>query len=102
MTYDNIRRQYAANATQLEGLAAKAEQTGRTVNGQTADFWREKARIYRTLSTADDALIAEHLRSAQQSVSERLTQLRQPETGVPSYAVRSQLREATLKVGRES
>jgi hypothetical protein len=101
MTYDNIRRQYAANAKQLAGLADRAERLGRKVNGMPADFWREKARIYQSISTADDATIAAHLKAAQQSVTDRLAELRNA-PDVPTYATRKTLREKTLAVGRAS
>lgn len=61
---DNIRNLYAKNAVGLRAMLTKAEQTGRKVNGFTADFLREKVAIYTALSAASDMELRAHFAKA--------------------------------------
>ena len=58
-----IRAQYAKNAAGLRKMLAKAEATGRKVNGFTAEVLRDRVATYERLSNATDAELAAHLSS---------------------------------------
>jgi hypothetical protein len=59
-TPDQLRAGYARNAKGLRAMLAKAERTGRKVNGYTAEYLRAKVTEYDALSTAsDDVIIAQ-------------------------------------------
>jgi hypothetical protein len=58
---DNIRRQYAKNAIGLQKLHAKAVQSGKKVNGYTAEQLRVLVADYEHLSVSSDAELAAHL-----------------------------------------
>lgn len=49
---ERIRMQYAENAKQLRGLQAKAERTGKKVNGATAEQWNKMASRFEKLASA--------------------------------------------------
>lgn len=84
-TPDQLRAGYARNANSLRGMLAKAEKTGRKVNGFTADYLRDRVNEYKRLSRATDDEIRAHIARP-----------------VPPYADRQALRDATLEVGRAS
>ena len=84
-TPDQIRAGYARNAISLGVMLAKAERTGRKVNGFTAVYLRDRVAEYERLSRASDDEIRAHVNRP-----------------VPPYAERQALRDATLAVGRES
>lgn len=82
-TPDQLRAGYARNAVGLRTLLAKAERTGRKVNGFTADYLHAKVTEYEALSHASDEQIRAHI-----------------DRPVPPYVERQALRDATLEVGR--
>jgi hypothetical protein len=82
-TPDQLRAGFARNAKGLAGLLAKAERTGRKVNGFTADYLREKVAEYEALSRASDEDVRVHV-----------------DRPVPPYRDRQALRDATLAIGR--
>jgi hypothetical protein len=82
-TPDQLRAGYARNANGLRGMLAKAERTGRKVNGFTAEYLRDRVAEYLRLSTATDDEIRAHINRP-----------------LPPYAQRQALRDATLAVGR--
>ena len=52
-TPEQVRKQYAKNALQLEGMAAQAEKApGKMFRGYPAEYWRQKAAEYRQKGTA--------------------------------------------------
>lgn len=62
LTLDQIRAGYARNAKgSLRKMLLKAEQTGRAVNGFSADYLRNRIALYATLSRASDAELRAHL-----------------------------------------
>lgn len=83
-TPDQIRAQYARNANGLRTMLAKAERTGKRVNGYAAADLRASVADYEAMSTASDEAIA--------------ARIARP---VPPYAERKAMREATLAVGRD-
>lgn len=84
-TPDQLRAGYARNVLSLQTLLAKAERTGRKVNGFTADYLRAKVAEYTALSRASDPDLLAHVNRP-----------------VPPYADRQALRNATLAVGRDA
>ena len=60
-TPDQLRVGFARNAIGLHALLAKAERTGRKVNGFTADYLRAKVAQYEALSRATDDEIRTHV-----------------------------------------
>lgn len=58
---DTIRAQYAANAAGLRALLARAERTGRPVNGYTASQLRAALARYEALSASSDAALRTRL-----------------------------------------
>lgn len=82
-TADQLRAGYARNAAGLRTMLAKAQRTGRKVNGFDADYLRRKVAEYERLSRATDSEIAAHVARP-----------------VPPYADRKAMRDATLSVGR--
>ena len=50
-TEEQARAQYAKNAEQLAGMAAKAHRTGRKVNGYAARELSKRAMRYRDFAT---------------------------------------------------
>ncbi len=59
---EQLRAGYARNAIGLRLLLARAERTGRKVNGFTADALRERVAEYKRLSVATDGEILAHVR----------------------------------------
>ena len=49
-TPDQLRACYARNVTSLRAMLAKAEETGRTVNGYSAEQLRQNVALYEALS----------------------------------------------------
>jgi hypothetical protein len=84
-TPDQLRAGFARNADGLRRMLAKAERTGKKVNGFTADYLRDRVAEYTRLSRATDDEIRAHVNRP-----------------VPPYAERQALRDATLAVGRAS
>jgi hypothetical protein len=75
LSMTTLQRQYAANATTLETMLAKAERTGKPVNGFTVDALRERAATYRRLASGR-ADIEAHLVQTRQLAARRLAELR--------------------------
>lgn len=84
-TPDQLRAGFARNAKGLATMLAKAERTGRKVNGFTAEYLRAKVAEYEALSRATDDDIRAHVNRP-----------------VPPYADRQAMRDATLGVSREA
>lgn len=56
-----LRDGYARNVIGIRAMLVKAEETGRKVNGFTADYLREKVAVYERLASAPDADILAHV-----------------------------------------
>jgi hypothetical protein len=78
-TPDQLRAGFARNAAGLATMLAKAERTGRKVNGFTADYLRAKVAEYEALSRATDDEIRAHVNRP-----------------VPPYRDRQAMQDATL------
>lgn len=60
-TPDQLRTQYAKNAAGLRFMLARAERTGRKVNGFTASQLRDRVATFERLAVASDATLLAHV-----------------------------------------